>query len=548
MILRWDRGEEYELKSFDGIIVGAGHNALVLQAYLSRCGLRTLSIDQSLRPGGGLNTIENPRIPGCRHNLHSFFHRGLTGMPWWTDLNLAANGVEYIEPDLNVAMVTSDGRVLQWWRDFDRTVESFATFSKKDADRLRYWYQCFRPIVEKILIPEGQSPPIDPTLRRTLLEKCAIGRRLLEVSALSPLEFVTREFEHESVRAGLLFFNGLREVDLRLEGFGHSIPSLIASSGKAQMCVGGSYRLAEGLVRVIESHGGIVRCGERPRQIIVRGDSAVGVELESGERIGTDGFVVSGLNPQQTFVDLLSDHDGFSGVKKLSSRFQYNLIAPLIGLHLVLRKPPEYHAVKNCPELRKAFMVILGLDRFEQFSDLVAGHEARELRSPIAWGAAPTIFDSSQATGQRHTAFLWEKVPYEIGGDSENWIRFGERRGKELLSLWQKSTANLTEDNILDQFVVTPRDTVQALPNMQGSDLLVGAFSSGQVGRNRPFYEAGQYRTPVKGLYLCGGSTHPGGNVMGLAGYNAASVIAEDFHFDRWWQSTDFTSVLRSLT
>ncbi|MDA7680457.1 NAD(P)-binding protein [bacterium] len=168
MILRWDRGEEYELKSFDGIIVGAGHNALVLQAYLSRCGLRTLSIDQSLRPGGGLNTIENPRIPGCRHNLHSFFHRGLTGMPWWTDLNLAANGVEYIEPDLNVAMVTSDGRVLQWWRDFDRTVESFATFSKKDADRLRYWYQCFRPIVEKILIPEGQSPPIDPTLRRTL--------------------------------------------------------------------------------------------------------------------------------------------------------------------------------------------------------------------------------------------------------------------------------------------------------------------------------------------------------------------------------------------
>lgn len=469
-------------------------------------------------------------------------------MPWWRDLNLADNGVSYIEPELNVAMITPDGRVLQWWRDFERTVKSFASFSCRDAERLRYWYECFRPIVEEILIPEGQSPPVDPILRRSLLEKSAKGRLLLEVSSLSPLEFVTREFEHESVRAGLLFFNGLREVDLRLNGFGHSIPSLIAASGKAQMCVGGSFRLAEGLIRVIESHGGVVRCGTRPRQIILREGVAVGVELETGEKIETDGFVVSGLNPQQTFFDLLSDCDRFSELKNSSTRFQYNSIAPLIGLHLVLKEAPRYRAEVACSDLKKAFMVILGLDRFEQFPDLVAGHEAGEVRSPIAWGASPTVFDSSQAENRRHTAFLWEKVPYKLGGDADNWIRFGEKRGEQLLNLWQQSTTNLNSSNILDRFVVTPRDTVRALPNMKESDLLVGAFSSGQVGRNRPFYEAGKYRTPVKGLYICGGSSHPGGNITGLAGYNAASVIAEDFQLNQWWETTDFEDVLRSLT
>src|SRR5437899_1610440 len=65
---------------FDGIILGTGHNALILQAYLARCGLKTLSVDRASTPGGGLMTIENPRLPGFRHNPHSFLHRAVTAM------------------------------------------------------------------------------------------------------------------------------------------------------------------------------------------------------------------------------------------------------------------------------------------------------------------------------------------------------------------------------------------------------------------------------------------------------------------------------------
>ena len=74
--------------SFDGIIIGAGHNGLILQAYLGRLGLRVLSIDRNLQPGGGLSTIEDPAFPGVFHNIHSVFHRAVTLSPWYRDLEL----------------------------------------------------------------------------------------------------------------------------------------------------------------------------------------------------------------------------------------------------------------------------------------------------------------------------------------------------------------------------------------------------------------------------------------------------------------------------
>src|SRR5437660_7770238 len=262
---------------FDGIILGAGHNAMSWQPSLSRCRLRTLSVDPPPIPRGGLMTIENPRLSGFRHNPHSFFHRALTAMPWYRDLELERHGVRYLEPKLNVAMILRDGRALEWWTDLDRTVASCAEFSMRDADALQRLAEEFKPIVEKILLPEAQSPPLEPGLRRRLLERSALGRRLLEISALSPLEFVTRHFENDVVRAGLLFFNGLREVDLRLKGFGHSIPALLAGRHQAQMCLGGSARLAEALVADIREHGGEVRTGVCLRSILVRNRRVVGV-------------------------------------------------------------------------------------------------------------------------------------------------------------------------------------------------------------------------------------------------------------------------------
>jgi phytoene dehydrogenase-like protein len=533
--------------TFDGIILGAGHNALVLQAYLSRCGLKTLSLDRGEIPGGGLMTLENPRLSGFRYNPHSFFHRGLAAMPWYRDLELERHGVRYLEPKLNVAMILRDGRALEWWTDLDRTVASCAEFSHRDADQLRRFAEEFKPIVERILLPEAQSPPLEPTLRRQLLERSALGRRLLEISALSPLEFVTRHFDNDTVRAGLLFFNGLREVDLRLKGFGHSIPALLASRGKAQMAVGGSAALARGLVADITEHGGQIRCGVELQRILVRSGQAIGVELTSGEQIHSSGFIASGLNPQQTFLELLPPEVLAASVREKAAQYRYNLLAPLLGLHLALDEPPRYAAAQSRPQLDEAFMVILGLERFDQFHEIVAAHERGEIPPPVAWGACPTLFDPSQAPPGKHAAFLWEKLPFALRGDPTNWAREKDAHGARLLQLWRQHAPNLAGGIIKDQFVLSPADTENTLPNMRHGDLLVGSFANDQVGSNRPFAGAGRYRTPVGGLYLCGGSTHPGGNITGLCGYNAARVIAADLDRDIWWNPPDAEQALAAL-
>ena len=531
-------------EAFDGIILGTGHNALVLQAYLSRCGLRTISIDQAPVPGGGLMTIENPRRAGFRHNPHSFFHRALTAMPWYRDLELERHGVRYLEPKLNVAMILRDGRALEWWTDLDRTVASCAEFSKRDAEAVRQFAEEFKPILEKILIPEAQSPPLEPILRRKLLERSLLGRRLLEISALSPLEFVTRHFESDAVRAGLLFFNGLREVDLRLKGFGHSIPALLASSAKAQMAVGGSVSLASGLIADITRHGGEVRCGVEPRRIIIRDGRAAGVELITGEQIDSSAFIASGLNPQQTFIDLMPPEAVAAPAREKAAQFKYNLLAPLFGLHLALDESPRYSAAVRRPELNEAFMFLIGLERFEQFHEIVAAHERGKIPPTVAWGACPTLFDPSQAPPGKHTAFLWEKLPYALHGAPSNWTREKESHGKRLLKFWSEFAPNLAGGIIRDQFVLSPADTETALPNMRQGDLLVGSFANDQVGYNRPFAGAGCYRTPIPGLYLCGGSTHPGGNITGLCGYNAARVIAADVGKNIWWNPPDTEQAL----
>jgi phytoene dehydrogenase-like protein len=522
-------------KAYDGIILGTGHNALVLQAYLCRGGLRVLSLDRAAVPGGGLATVADPQRSGFFHNTHSFFHRAVTALPWYRDLELERHGARYVEPELNVALILEDGRSLQWWTDLERTADSFARFSTKDAATLRRWADEFRPIVEQILIPEAQSPPLPPERRRELLERSRLGRRLLEVSAVSPLEFVQQEFEHDTVRAGLLFFNGLREIDLRLRGFGHAIPALLAGRHKAQMCLGGSAKLAEALVRDIREHDGDVRTGVELKAILVRDGRAVGVELAQGERIEASGFVASGLNPQQTFVHLLDAGAAPPKVRAQAAGFVYNRIAPLFALNLALREPPRYLAAERDPELNAAFMVILGLERLSQFHEIVAAHERGTIPPTVMWGACPTQFDPSQAPAGGHTAFMWEKLPYALRGAPANWDAAKDEHGRAMLELWARFAPNLAGGAVLDWFTRSPLDTERTLPNMQAGDLLVGSFAHDQIGYNRPFAGAGQYRTPVPGLYLCGGSTHPGGNITGLCGYNAAAVVATDLGLKVWW-------------
>ncbi|HXQ81955.1 MAG TPA: NAD(P)/FAD-dependent oxidoreductase [Opitutaceae bacterium] len=530
----------------DGIIVGGGHNALILQAYLCKAGLDVLLVERKSLVGGALATLEDPRHPGFYHNTHAFFQRAITTMPWYRDLELERHGARYIEPELNVALLTSDDRVLEWWTDFDKTVRSFASFSRKDADTLCRWRDEFVPIVREILSVEALSPPLPPEERRAILSRSAMGRRLLEVSQLSPLEFVHREFEHPTVKAGLLFFNGLREVDLRARGFGHHIASLLASPAKAQMSAGGSAALARALESAVLRAGGTIRTMATPSRITTEDGKATGIVLEGGETVRARRFVVSSLNPHQTFFDLLGEGQLPPGIRDKVANFRYNLIGPLFSLNLNLREAPRYRAAAQHPELERAFMVIIGLDHVDQYPEIVRDHESGAIPRTVMWGACPTIFDPTQAPEGCHTGFMWEKLPYRLRGDPSNWDREREGHGREMLKLWCKYAPNL-EGAVIDSFTRSPLDLERCFVNMREGDLLVGAFTNGQVGYHRPFPGAGHYRAHIAGLYLCGASSHPGGNITGLAGYNAAQVILADNGIAADWPPAPVRARLSAL-
>jgi phytoene dehydrogenase-like protein len=209
---------------------------------------------------------------------------------------------------------------------------------------------------------------------------------------------------------------------------------------------------------------------------------AIGVETHNGEFIRARQFVASSLNPHQTFLDLLDDAFVPAEIRDRVNGFQYNLLAPLFALHLNLHEPPNYSASVSCPELKRALMVIMGLDHFDQFGDIVRHHEEGTIPPTVMWGACPTLFDPSQAPPGKHTAFLWEKVPYSLRGDPLTWENEKEGHGRALLELWRQYAPNLNDSNVLDCFVLTPLDTEQTLPNMAMGDLLVGSFAGNQIG------------------------------------------------------------------
>jgi phytoene dehydrogenase-like protein len=129
---------------------------------------------------------------------------------------------------------------------------------------------------------------------------------------------------------------------------------------------------------------------------------------------------------------------------------------------------------------------------------------------------------------------MWEKLPYRLNGDARNWDRERDLHARRMLDVWTSYAPNL-RDALLDWSAQSPLDTERTLPNMREGDLLVGALSDRQTGYNRPFAGAGHYRGYLHGLYLCGGSSHPGGNITGLPGYNCAQVLLADLGLPTDW-------------
>ena len=533
---------------YDGVVIGAGHNGMILAGYMGKSGQRVMVVEKNMEVGGGLDSHEDRNYPGFWHNIHSVFHRGLTMLPWYRDLELEKFGIHYYRPDPGVAHHFSDRSYLGWFADVERTVASIAYFSKKDAATFKEIWTRWQPVVKNVVFPETYAVPVPIGEKRPLLRKIPEGREYLRYFDTTPEEFVLEHFEHPRVQAFIGFLGVMRGYELDAPRTGYLIPAMIAWGVNPQLCRGTSHALGDNLAHMLSHNGVDYIEANGVARILVENGRAGGVLLEDGTVIKARRFVASNVNPVETFIRLVGHEHLDSKFAGMAANFRFSKTTPIFAINLALNERPKYITEELHPEVIGAFMHIVGLDDFQDLRDLFDDCRSGRLpRKPFMNGATPSYHDPTQAPPGKATAFMWQLAPYSLYGDPLNWDKVRHEWFEKQLAVWRRFAPNLTKENILSRDSGTPLDIERHDRNMVCGDWMVGEYSGDQALENRPFPGWSRYRTPIEGLYLCGSSCHPGGNITGAPGYNAAGIVAEDLGLERWWRPLDFKEHLATL-
>lgn len=531
-------------KSYDGIIIGAGHHGLVLGSYLARAGLDILLVERRLTYGGGLCTRE-ATLPGFYHNLHSINHFHISETPWFKDLGLDEK-VTYITPRYEFGQAHHDGSALVLGRDLEESVANIARFSKKDAQTFREWNKKAEAITRDIFMAERYAAPLSKNEREALLSRNALGREFLEVSNRQPLEVVRELFENEHVRLLFLFKvslfgTWLTDTLSKTSPMGSVIRAFDLESGY-QLCQGGSFNLARGLMETFIAAGGTFEPQVSIDRIVIENGKATGIQLADGNTVRAKQFVASTLDVHQTFETLVGREQLPADFLKKLDGFQYTAWS-LFGLHLALDESPRFKAESFDPNINRALKWSIGAETME---DLNAAHQdvqAGRVPDIVQFGSGPlSLLDPTQAPPGKHTTYCWHVMPLDPDIGGKNYESWKEEFSDRIIETFARYCPNMTSKNILGRYVYTGREYVQEMVNMRGGDIFMGAFNAEQV-----MYNHFGYRSPIPNLYNAGSAGHPGGAISGGAGYISAGLIAEDLGVKPWWTPQDARKALEAL-
>ncbi|TET13569.1 MAG: NAD(P)/FAD-dependent oxidoreductase [Dehalococcoidia bacterium] len=532
------------MTKYDFIIIGGGPNGLCVAAYLSKAGQKVLVLEKHLEVGGGLAT-EEVTLGGFYHNTHAVYHMMVDYAPPYKDLELEKYRCKYVYPELQVAMPFSDGKCLCLYSDVDRSCDSIARFSSKDADSYREVYHKFKLYMDEFLAPGTYVRPL-PTLEAVIgLEKTAVGREISEYQPKSPQEIVDELFENERVRTLMLYLACHWGLEYDNGGLGFLVPLMLNRAVNSRLCLGGSHRLSNALARVIqEPGGGHLRGSQLIKRIIVEDGAAKGVELEDGTVYEAEKAVVSSIDPHQTFLDLVGEQHLSDDFVDTIRNWHWEKWS-LCSVHAALEELPAFAADQD---INKGLMYILGYETPDDLINHWQEIDRGELSSNVRFNAVfPTMHDPSQAPRGRHTASMAEMAPFNLKDGAEKWWdhKLREEHEERFLATLQKYAPNMTRDKVLWTYFVAPIDfSTKYLDMVQGS-IKQGAYEIFQMASNRPNDECSSHRTPIKNLYVCGASVNPGGLVTFGPGYIAANTIAEDLGIEKWWSEPEYIAEAR---
>ena len=532
---------------YDFIIIGGGPNGLTVAAYLSKAGQKVLVLERYFEVGGGLAT-EEVTLGGFYHNTHAIYHMMVDYAPVYDDLELEKYRCRYVYPDLQVVMPFTDGKCLCLYSDVDRSCDSIAKFSSKDAESYREVYHKFKTYMDEFLAPGTYVEPL-PTLDAVVaLQQTEIGREIAEYQHKSPKEIVYEHFDNERVRTLMLYLACHWGLEYDDGGLGFLVPLMLNRAVNSRLCLGGSHRLSNSICRVIQEPGhGHIRGSVRIKRIIVEDGTAKGVELENGTVYEAEKAVVSSIDPHQTFLQLVGEEHLSEDFMSKVRNWHWEKWS-LCSLHAALGELPNFTAAADNPDINKGFMYVLG---YETPDDLITHWKAidrGELSSTVSCDCAfPTMFDPSQAPRGKHTGSMSEMAPFNLQEGAEKWWdrRVREEHEEKFLATLQRYAPNMTKDKILWTYFVTPLDFSTKYLNMAQGSIKQGAYEIFQMAYNRPNDECSSHRTPVKNLYVCGASVNPGGLVTFGPSYIAANTIAEDYGIEKWWKEPEYITDAR---
>ena len=509
---------------YDSIIIGAGHNGLVCAAYLAKSGQRVLVLEASDTAGGlGRSREFHPGFHASPAHSISHFSEKVA-----RDLNLAAHGFASTSKSLPTIGLSANKEHVVLHADTLGGISSDDAAAYQDFTRLMHRLaDVLQPFWLKT-IPRIGNVDLSGfrTMGRLGLDLRMLGkedlREFMRIATLPARDLVDEFFDDDLLKATLCWDGliGSQKAPRSPNGAVLTLLYRMAAESRGGHCVpkGGIKGLIEALFASAVALGAEIQCGSPVGRVLVEADSdgqiATGVELADGKEILAD-RIVSATDPQRTFLKLV-------GVEHLEIGFT-NRIRRLrcdghvAKLHLALNGLPEFDGL---PHADGRMILAPDMDTMEFAFDAAKHGECPE--NPVMEVVVPSLHDATLAPSGQHVLSAHVMyVPHELKG---GWTDAARDLMCERAIHALTPYAPRIREQIIHQEFLTPLDLEQRY-RVTGSHWHHTEFALDQMLMMRPTYEAAQYSTPIPGLYLCSAGCHPGGDITGAAGHNAASEI-----------------------
>lgn len=513
------------MQQYDVVVAGAGHNSLITAAYLANAGLHVLVLEANERIGGDTMT-EELTLPGFRHDSCSSAHVLIQSNPLIRndELRLADHGLSYLYPEVATIVPFPDGRAVVMYRDIDRTVQSFAEFSPRDAQTYRHMMGEWKEVAP-FLSRVRHSVPTKPDDLYDAMADHPRRDYWLKVRASSALDVICDRFEDDHIRGFMLWMAMMTWQPADQPYTGLLAYSLAAGRQMWSWTTpeGGSGALPEALARIIQARGGEIRASSPVERILIEDGRAVGVITESAEELRAGRGVVSTIHITQ-LIDAV-------GRDRLPEQYvadveRWKPGMTMFVVHMAVSEAPKYttqHGLLSAVAMGTVTSV-------DNVLAQLADHRRGKLHTqdPVLLAVCSSLVDPTRAPAGHHTLKVIGMQPYQLAEGPERWDEIEQDTADAVVAHFRTYAPNLTPDKILARHVESPLDLERRNRHNHRGSCHGGEAGPSQEGYFRPVPGWAGHRTPIQGLYQTGSTTHPGASVSGGPGRNCAQVFLQD--------------------